>query len=48
LIVNANKYYLETRGDTLPRNKEVFCFWRTLVLEFMFIGLEASAASSAS
>jgi hopanoid C-3 methylase len=34
-------YYLETRGDVLLRNKEVFEFWRTLGLEYMFLGLEA-------
>lgn len=35
------KYYLETRGDVLLRNKEVFRFWRSLGLEYMFIGIEA-------
>ncbi len=35
------KYYLETRGDVLLRNKEVFRLWRGLGLEYMFIGLEA-------
>jgi hopanoid C-3 methylase HpnR len=35
------RYYLETRGDVLLRNKEVFRFWKTLGLEFMFLGLEA-------
>ena len=35
------QYYLETRGDVLLRNKEVFKFWRELGLEYMFIGLEA-------
>jgi hopanoid C-3 methylase HpnR len=35
------KYYLETRGDVLLRNKEVFRRWRRLGLEYMFIGLEA-------
>jgi hopanoid C-3 methylase HpnR len=35
------KYYLETRGDVLLRNKEVFRFWKSLGLEYMFIGLEA-------
>ncbi|WP_296655129.1 hopanoid C-3 methylase HpnR [Paraburkholderia sp.] len=34
-------YYLETRGDVLLRNKEVFRFWRTLGLNYMFLGLEA-------
>ena len=35
------RYYLETRGDVLLRNKEVFSFWRRLGLEYMFLGLEA-------
>ncbi|HEY2131459.1 MAG TPA: hopanoid C-3 methylase HpnR [Acetobacteraceae bacterium] len=35
------QYYLETRGDVLLRNKEVFQFWRELGLQYMFIGLEA-------
>lgn len=35
------KYYLETRGDVLLRNKEVFTFWKSLGLEYMFIGVEA-------
>ncbi|HZS12098.1 MAG TPA: hopanoid C-3 methylase HpnR, partial [Nitrospirales bacterium] len=35
------KYYLETRGDVLLRNKEVFQFWKTLGLEYMFLGIEA-------
>ncbi len=35
------KYYLETRGDILLRNKEVFQFWRKLGLEYMFLGIEA-------
>lgn len=35
------KYYLETRGDVLLRNKEVFQFWKTLGVEYMFLGLEA-------
>jgi hopanoid C-3 methylase HpnR len=35
------KYYLETRGDVLLRNKEVFRYWKRLGLEYMFIGLEA-------
>jgi hopanoid C-3 methylase len=34
-------YYLETRGDVLLRNKEVFRYWRRLGLEYMFLGLEA-------
>jgi hopanoid C-3 methylase HpnR len=35
------RYYLETRGDVLLRNKEVFRFWKQIGLEYMFIGLEA-------
>lgn len=35
------QYYLETRGDVLLRNKEVFKFWKTLGLEYMFLGIEA-------
>ncbi|ABE36185.1 hopanoid C-3 methylase HpnR [Paraburkholderia xenovorans LB400] len=35
------KYYLETRGDVLLRNREVFEFWRGLGLQYMFIGMEA-------
>jgi hopanoid C-3 methylase len=35
------QYYLETRGDVLLRNKEVFQFWKTLGLEYMFLGIEA-------
>jgi hopanoid C-3 methylase len=35
------KYYLETRGDVLLRNKEVFTFWKSIGLEYMFIGIEA-------
>lgn len=34
-------YYLETRGDVLLRNIEVFKYWRRLGLEYMFLGLEA-------
>jgi hopanoid C-3 methylase len=37
----SKRYYLETRGDVLLRNKEVFRFWKQLGLEFMFLGLEA-------
>jgi hopanoid C-3 methylase HpnR len=35
------RYYLETRGDVLLRNKQVFEVWRDLGLDYMFIGLEA-------
>jgi hopanoid C-3 methylase HpnR len=35
------KYYLETRGDVLLRNKEVFQFWKTIGLKYVFLGLEA-------
>ncbi len=35
------QYYLETRGDVLLRNKEVFEFWKTLGLQYMFLGIEA-------
>lgn len=34
-------YYLETRGDVLLRNKDVFERWRRLGLQYMFLGLEA-------
>jgi hopanoid C-3 methylase HpnR len=34
-------YYLETRGDVLLRNKEVFRFWKTLGLQYIFLGVEA-------
>ncbi|POR55030.1 hopanoid C-3 methylase HpnR [Paraburkholderia eburnea] len=35
------RYYLETRGDVLLRNKEVFRAWEGLGLKYMFLGLEA-------
>ncbi len=35
------QYYLETRGDVLLRNKEVFRYWKGLGLRYMFLGLEA-------
>lgn len=35
------EYYLETRGDVLLRNKEVFKFWKDLGMTYMFLGLEA-------
>jgi len=37
----AKRYYLETRGDVLLRNKEVFRLWKRLGLAYMFLGLEA-------
>jgi hopanoid C-3 methylase len=35
------QYYLETRGDVLLRNKEVFQLWKRLGLQYMFLGVEA-------
>ncbi|HEX3349694.1 MAG TPA: hopanoid C-3 methylase HpnR, partial [Acetobacteraceae bacterium] len=35
------RYYLETRGDVLLRNKEVFRMWKGLGLDYIFLGLEA-------
>ncbi len=35
------KYYLETRGDVLLRNKDVFRFWKKLGLTQIFLGIEA-------
>jgi magnesium-protoporphyrin IX monomethyl ester (oxidative) cyclase len=35
------RYYLETRGDVLLRNKRVFEFWRGIGLKYVFLGLEA-------
>jgi hopanoid C-3 methylase HpnR len=35
------QFYLETRGDVLLRNKEVFRFWKTIGLKYMFLGVEA-------
>ncbi|MFE1599724.1 hopanoid C-3 methylase HpnR [Methylobacterium sp. ID0610] len=35
------EYYLETRGDVLLRNRDVFRFWSRNGLKYMFIGLEA-------
>src|SRR5262249_10817784 len=35
------RYYLETRGDVLLRNKDLFRRWKTMGLEYMFLGLEA-------
>jgi hopanoid C-3 methylase HpnR len=35
------KYYLETRGDVLLRNRHVFRRWKDIGLEYMFLGIEA-------
>lgn len=35
------RYYLETRGDVLLRNKDVFRLWHRIGLEYIFLGLEA-------
>ena len=35
------QYYLETRGDVLLRNQEVFRYWARLGLKYIFLGLEA-------
>jgi magnesium-protoporphyrin IX monomethyl ester (oxidative) cyclase len=35
------EYYLETRCDVLIKNEEVFKYWRTLGLHYMFLGVEA-------
>jgi len=35
------RYYLETRGDVLLRNKKVFELWKRLGLNPIFLGLEA-------
>lgn len=35
------QFYLETRGDVLLRNKDVFRFWKSLGLRYMFLGVEA-------
>jgi hopanoid C-3 methylase HpnR len=35
------EYYLETRGDVLVRNKEVFKLWKRLGMKYMFLGIEA-------
>jgi hopanoid C-3 methylase len=34
-------FYLETRGDVLLRNKEVFQFWKKIGLTYIFLGIEA-------
>ncbi|MGH7231334.1 MAG: hopanoid C-3 methylase HpnR [Nitrospiraceae bacterium] len=35
------QYYLETRGDVLLRNQDVFRFWKTLGMRYIFLGVEA-------
>ncbi|HVY46272.1 MAG TPA: hopanoid C-3 methylase HpnR [Minicystis sp.] len=35
------RFYLETRGDVLLKNRELFARWRRLGLEYMFLGIEA-------
>jgi hopanoid C-3 methylase HpnR len=35
------EYYLETRGDVLLKNHEVFAQWKRLGLRYMFLGIEA-------
>jgi hopanoid C-3 methylase len=35
------QFYLETRGDVLLRNKEVFQFWKKIGLTYIFLGIEA-------
>lgn len=35
------EYYLETRGDVLLRNKDVFRLWKQLGMSYMFLGIES-------
>jgi hopanoid C-3 methylase HpnR len=35
------QFYLETRGDIILRNLDVFKFWKKVGLKFIFVGLEA-------
>ncbi len=35
------EYYLETRGDVLLRNKDVFKFWKEIGMSYMFLGIES-------
>ena len=35
------QYYVETRGDVLLRNREVFRLWERIGLKIMFLGIEA-------
>lgn len=34
-------YYLETRGDVLLRNKDVFRLWKKLGMSYLFLGIES-------
>lgn len=34
-------YYMETRGDVLLRNKEVFKLWKKLGMRYLFLGIES-------
>lgn len=42
------EYYLETRGDVLLRNPDVFRLWKKIGLEYMFLGVEAIDAEGLS
>jgi hopanoid C-3 methylase HpnR len=35
------EYYLETRGDVLLRNKDVFKLWKEIGMSYMFLGIES-------
>ena len=35
------EFFLETRGDVLLRNKEVFQYWKKLGLSYLFLGMDA-------
>src|SRR5262249_61070637 len=37
----CKKFYLETRGVVLRRNKEAFQFWKKIGLTYIFLGIEA-------
>ena len=34
-------YYMETRGDVLLRNKDVFKLWKKLGMSYLFLGIES-------
>ena len=42
---SSKRYYLETRGDVLLRNQDVFERWRSSGLKYMFLGIEAIDAA---